>query len=464
MSLSYLLVLGAMLALAGCTPPDVQAVWPEPRPLGKDMPAYQPPVQPPALPLPAREIAEPTGVLTLPQAQALTLLHNPKLAVFGWEVRAGEARTLQASLPPNPEAGIEVENFAGSGELRGFDSAEITIHLSQLIELAGKRRKRTRVAALERDLTAWDYETTCVDVLTQATQAFVAVLSAQENVRLQEELVRLAQQVLTTVGERVKAGKVSPVEETRARVALSTSQIELERAQQALASARHRLVAAWGSTVPTFTRAEGQLDTIASLPPARQLAERLAQNPDLARWATEMAQRQAALELEEARRVPDPTLGGGFRYVRDTDDNAFVMELSVPLPVFDRNQGNRLEARYRLAKAEEEQRAATVQAHTALGEAYAALAAAYAVATALKNDALPGAQSAFEATSEGYRQGKFGFLDVLDAQRTLFEVRGQYIEALATYHQAVADVERLIGDRLQAVSSVPGLQRNGGKQ
>jgi cobalt-zinc-cadmium efflux system outer membrane protein len=140
------------------------------------------------------------------------------------------------------------------------------------------------------------------------------------------------------------------------------------------------------------------------------------------------------------------------------------MELSVPLPVFDRNQGNRLEARYRLAKAEEEQRAATVQAHTALGEAYAALAAAYAVATALKNDALPGAQSAFEATSEGYRQGKFGFLDVLDAQRTLFEVRGQYIEALATYHQAVADVERLIGDRLQAVSSVPGLQRNGGKQ
>jgi cobalt-zinc-cadmium efflux system outer membrane protein len=399
----------------------------------------------------------------LPQAQALVLLHNPKLATFAWEVRAGEARTLQAGLPPNPEAGIEVENFAGSGELRGFDSAEITIHLSQLIELAGKRRKRTRVAALERDLTAWDYETTRVDVLTQATQAFVAVLSAQENIRLQEELVRLAQQVRTTVGERVKAGKVSPVEETRARVALSTSQIELERAQQALASARKRLVATWGSTVPAFTRAEGNLDTVAALPPAGQLAERLAQNPDLARWATEMAQRQAALELEEARRTPDPTLGGGFRYVRDTDDNAFVMELSVPLPVFDRNQGNRLEARYRLAKAEEEQRAATVQAHAALAEAYAALAAAYAAATALKNDALPGAQGAFEATGEGYRQGKFGFLDVLDAQRTLFEVRGQYIEALAAYHQAVADVERLIGDRLQAVSSVPGLQRNGGK-
>jgi cobalt-zinc-cadmium efflux system outer membrane protein len=400
----------------------------------------------------------------LPQAQVLVLLHNPKLATFAWEVRAGEARTLQASLSPNPQAGIEVENFAGSGELRGFDSAEITIHLSQLIELAGKRRKRTRVAAIERDLTAWDYETTRVDVLTQVTQAFVGVLSAQENVRLQEELGRLAQQVLTTVGERVKAGKVSPVEETRARVALSTSQIGLERVQQALAAARQRLVATWGGTVPAFARAEGTLDAVVALPPAERLAERLAQNPDLARWITEMAQRQAALELEEARGVPDPTLGGGFRHVRETGDNAFVMELSVPLPVFDRNQGNRLEARYRLAKAEEEQRSATVQAHAALGEAYAALAAAYAAATALKHDALPGAQSAFDATSEGYRQGKFGFLDVLDAQRTLFEVRGQYIEALATYHQAVADVERLIGERLAAVISAPGLQRNGVKQ
>ncbi len=170
-------------------------------------------------------MTNPTGVLTLPQAQALALLQHPRLAAFGWEVRAGEARTLQASLPPNPELGIEVENFAGSGELRGFRSAEITIHLSQLIELAGKRQKRTRVAALERDLVAWDYEATRIDVLTQVTQAFVEVLSAQERLRLHLELVRLAEQVLRTAAERVRAGKVSPVEETRAQVALSTSRI-----------------------------------------------------------------------------------------------------------------------------------------------------------------------------------------------------------------------------------------------
>jgi cobalt-zinc-cadmium efflux system outer membrane protein len=401
----------------------------------------------------ARNVPEPTGVLTLLQAQTLAVQHNPKLAASGWEVRAGEARILQAGLPPNPEVEIEVENFAGSGEWRGFQGTEITIHLSQLIELAGKRSKRARVAALERDLTTWDYEATRLDVLTQVTQAFVEVLSAQERLALNADLVRLAEQVLSTVAERVKAGKVSPVEETKARVELSTSRIALERAQRDLEAARKRLVATWGGSTLAFEHAKGSLDAIAAVPPAERLIERLVQNPDIARWTTEMVQRQAAVELEDAKRIPDPTIGGGFRYTRETGDNALVMSVSLPLPIFDRNQGGFLEARHRLAKAGEEQRDAETQARAALAEAYAALAGAFSEATRLKNEVLPGAQSAFEAASEGYRQGKFGFLDVLDAQRTLFEARGQYIEALASYHKAVVEAERLIGAPLADVTA-----------
>src|SRR5262249_29133059 len=268
MLLKYLFSPGAALvfALAGCTPPDIQTVWPEPRPLGSDIPSYRPPVQRPEAVTSAQAVTNPTGVLTLPQAQALALLQHPRLAAFGWEVRAGEARTLQASLPPNPELGIEVENFAGSGALRGFQSAEITIHLSQLIELAGKRQKRTRVAALERDLVAWDYEATRIEVLTQVTQAFVEVLSIQQRLRLNLELVRLAEQVLRTAAERVRAGKVSPVEETRAQVALSTSRIALERTQRELEAARERLVVLWDGRTPAFDSAEGTLELIAAIP------------------------------------------------------------------------------------------------------------------------------------------------------------------------------------------------------
>jgi cobalt-zinc-cadmium efflux system outer membrane protein len=428
------------------------------------MPSSRPPPQPPEAVLPAQAVTNPAGVLTLAQAQALVLLQHPQLAAFGWEVRAGEARTLQASLPPNPEVELEVEDFAGSGALQGFQSAEITIHLSQLVELAGKRQKRMRVAALERDLATWDYEAARVEVLTQVTQAFVEVLSAQQRLSLNLELVRLAEQVLRTAAERVRAGKVSPVEETRAQVALSTSRIVLERTQRELDAARERLVVTWGGRAPAFDRAEGTLEPMAAIPSAARLAERIAQNPDIARWATEMTQRQAALTLARAQRVPDPTIGGGFRHARETGDNSLVMTFSMPLPIFNRNQGEVLEARYRLAKVEDERRAAEVQVRTALAEAYGALASAFVEATRLHNEVLPGAQQAFDAVSEGYRQGKFGFLEVLDAQRTLFESRGRYLEALAAYHRAVAEVERLIGEPLGAVVDAQQSPQNGGRQ
>ncbi|MGE3537795.1 MAG: TolC family protein [Candidatus Tectimicrobiota bacterium] len=467
MSLTSLAFLGAALAfaLAGCAPAGIpQSVWPEPRPLGEGIPSpsYQPSPPVPGTAPPAPAVTNPSGVLTLPHVQALALLQHPRLAAFAWEARAGEARTLQASLAPNPTLGIEVEDFAGSGTLRGLRGTEITIHLSQLIELAGKRQKRTRVAALERDLVAWDYEAARIEVLTQATQAFVEVLSAQERLRLNRESVRLAEDVLRTAAERVRAGKVSPVEETRAQVALSTSRIAAERSQRELDAARQRLVVFWDGRSPAFDSAAGPLEPIDAIPSAAHLAERLAQNPDIARWVTEMAQRQAALDLADAQRVPDPTIGGGFRHARETGDNALVMQFSIPLPVFNRNQGGVLEARYRLAKAAEERRTAERQVRTALAEAYGALASAFVEATRLRDEVLPGAQGAFDAISEGYRQGKFGFLDVLDAQRTLFESRGRYLEVLVAYHRAVAEVERVIGEPLGAAVDAPPVPRNGG--
>jgi cobalt-zinc-cadmium efflux system outer membrane protein len=157
MDVSHLMPVGMVLivVLSGCASERMEAVWPEPRPLGQHVPAFQVPEAPSAIPSRGPQPDEPTGVLTLRQALALALLQNPALASAAWEVRAGEARTLQAGLLLNPEFGVEVENFAGSGEFRGFDVAETTITLGQVIELGGKRLRRARVAALERDLAAW---------------------------------------------------------------------------------------------------------------------------------------------------------------------------------------------------------------------------------------------------------------------------------------------------------------------
>lgn len=390
---------------------------------------------------------EPTGSLVLPQALALALTQNPELAAFSWETRAREAATLQARFFPNPTFGANAANF-GNRVIRGFDGDVVTLELSQLIELGGKRAARTEAAALTKELADWDYETQRVNVLTQVSQTFIEVLTAQQRLVLTQQTQELANQMMATTAARVQAGKVSPVEETKAKVALASVQIELMRARKELEAARKRLAASWGSTEPRFEAVVGNLDAIQSLPSLASLLQRLAHNPDLARWATEITQRQALITMEKAKAVPDVTATLGASKYLMPNDYALVVGFSIPLPVFDRNQGGILEAEHRLIKAEEEHRSAEVKIATALNTAYQRLDAAHSEVSALRQEVLPGAQSAYEASREGYRLGKFGFLDVLDAQRILFGAKTQNLLALADYHKAVAEVERLIGGSL----------------
>ena len=398
----------------------------------------------------------PTGIITLEQALSLALLNNPELAGFSLEVRASEAKTLQAGLRPNPELGVDLEQFGGSGDFKGVKTAQTTVLLSQLIEMGGKRIKRTRVAALEKDLSGWDYETKRLDVLTSVAKNFVEVLSDQELVAQNEELLRISEQVHHGVAERVEAGKISPLEETKAGVTLANTRIGLEQAKSSLRAARKKLSATWGEPSPSFTKADGDLRTLLPAPSEEELDRLISQNPDVARWVKEMEQRRAALESEKAKAIPDITLRAGMQRFNETEDSALVVGISMPLPVFDRNQGNIRAARYKLAKAREEARAAEVKAGANLGESYQAFSYAYAEAMSLSNEVLPAAQRAFDAAEEGFREGKFDYLELLDAQRTLFEAKVKHIQALSAYHRAKADVERLVGQPLGAPVKTPG--------
>ncbi len=437
-----------------CSAHNVERDWPESSSLGKDISTYHPPYKPSkdAVVSPP-QLEEPSGVISLRQALSLALMHNPELAAFSLEVRAGDAKALQASLFPNPELEAEVENFGGTEEWSRFDGAETKVVLRQLIEIGGKRSKRTKVASLERDLAGWDYESKRLDVLTEVTIAFVGLLATQDNLTLTDDLVKLSENVFNTVSARVNAGKDSPVEETKAKVALSIIRIEQERARRDLKTAQKRLAATWGSTTPLFKKVSGELEAISPIPPFDDLVNHVSKNPDLARWSSELDQRQAALDMAKADRLPDITFGGGVKYHGEVDDTTFIMNLSIPLPFLDRNQGGVLEASHLLTKAQEERSAAEVSIVTDMHEAYQRLSVAFIESKTLRDDILPGAQSAFDEENEGYREGKFGYLDVLDAQRSLFDAKKQYIEALEEYHKAVAAIERLIAKSLNPIKN-----------
>lgn len=439
----------SLFVSSACAPRSVEAVSPEPRPLWRELEtsldrtraAGQQPV--PAAALPA-------GPLTLRDALAFALLHSPDLAAYGWEIRAREARVLQAGRPPNPVASALAEDYGASLRPSIADAVQpqLSLQLSQLIELGGKRTARQQIAARDLGLARWDYEAARIATLTDVTRAFVDVLAAKRAVGLAEETARLVEDVQASVSARVEAGVVSPIEETKAAVASAAVRTETERARLALASAGTRLSSLVGGARVDTNAVTGDLDTIPEVPALDVLAGRVRQSPDLARWTEEIAQREAVLALERARRTPDVTMTGGYRRFTGIDAHAWMLGASIPLPLFDRNSAAIAEAGHRIAGAREQQRAAALRAGSALTEAYNRLAASRVELSALRTVIIPGAREAFDAVTEGYRLGRFGYLDVLDAQRTLITYNVQYQRTLAEFHKAVADIERLTGSPL----------------
>ena len=119
--------------------------------------------------------------------------------------------------------------------------------------------------------------------------------------------------------------------------------------------------------------------------------------------------------------------------------------MAIPLPLFNRNQGSIKEAHERLEKSKDEQTAIEIRIRTELAQAYETFSAAQSEVNILLNRVIPGAKSAFEVTKKGYQIGKFGLIELLDAQRTLFQNQVLYLRALTNYQLQVNEIERLIG-------------------
>ena len=462
----FAIVAGWALALAACGPSNDIAP-PEPRPLGREFIALSSPPSDyadatardgvrgtPEIPADkggqAPLAEEPFGTLTLQQALALSLMRSPALAVFSYDTRAAEARLLQAGYRPNPEISMLTEDFGGNRGRGDFKQSQSTLALSQAVELRAKRTKRLRLARLDENLAAWDFEAKRLDVFVEVTKAFVGVLSAQRKLELATATLGIEQQFYGSVVDRVRAGKVSPIEQRRADVTLANSRIAIDKTKREVSVARDKLAALWSGRQAHFARAEGDLNNVAPPPPLERLVTLAAQNPDLARWTTEIQQREARLAVERSKNVPDITLQGGIRRYGD-GGSAIVAGLGIPLPIFGLNRGNIGEAQMQLGKGHAQQRAAEIRINAAVRQSFEQLAGAYDEVTTLRRDVLPAAEAAFNGTSIGYRDGKFGLLEVLDARRAQTDAQSRLVDALGAYQAALADVERLTGQSLRDV-------------
>ncbi len=389
--------------------------------------------------------AEARQGLSLRQAVIWTLEHSPDLAVFPFERRALEARQLQAGLRPNPELGIMVENVLGTGTVRGFQAAESTLQLSQLLELGGKRMARITVVSREQEVAAADYEVRRADVLAGVGHAFVRTLLAQELLVLTRERLEHSTFIARTTDDLVRSGKVSPIDLIRANAAVASVRIEVRRDEHAFRSEAAKLVAWWGGRDVETNNLTGSLDDIPGVPSMDAMLRKLHDNPDQKRWLAEISRRHAEVMLADAQSVPGLTLSGSLRELSGPDDRAFVLAFSLPLMVNDRRQGAREEARQRVHLADAERAAAEVRIMAGLRSLYEGLQAAHAEAKSVAMDILPKTRDVMDAVKQGHEAGKFGYLDVLESQREWFKAREQWLRSLASVQMHIIQIERLLG-------------------
>jgi cobalt-zinc-cadmium efflux system outer membrane protein len=395
------------------------------------------------------QLVEPQGTLSITEALSLALLHNPALQEFAWDIRIGDVKALRAGLLPNPELGVEVENFLGSGQRQDFQQTETTFVLSQLFELGGKRTKREDLANTERDLVIWDYESRRMDVVSQVAAAYIGVLASQARLTLANETTSLAEEIYNTVVARVKAGKVSPLEQNKSRVELARARLNKAKLNRELVTRKQNMAALWGSMEPLFNTVKGDLYVTRKIPDFPVLLPRLKNNPDLARWSAEIERYRKAITLAKAEKIPDLTIMAGARHFAVNDDFAAVAGASLPLFVFDNKQTGVDEANMILTQAMQKQQVVRIAVRSALVDNYQQLQMSQVEIEAFREEVLPSAKNALNAAKVAYRLGKIGSLDLLDSQRTLFQSNSQYLEALAAFHLNVAKIERLIGGALQ---------------
>lgn len=379
----------------------------------------------------------PSRAVTLAEVIQLAIEANPELSAARREVEAAEGARIQAGVYQNPTLLVELED-------QRRDTRTTTVLLSQPFELGGKRGARMEAADRAVDVARVQLEGRQADLRANATAAYFATLIAQDRVRLAQASLDLARNGSQAAGKRVVAGKISPVEETKAKVAEANVRLELIQAQGELQTNLQQLRAVTGG-IATITAVIGDSLAIPKPLPQEAMEERLLNAPSIRQSRLEVRRLGALADLEKAKRIPDITLNAGAKRDQEMGRNQAVVGISVPLPLFDTNRGNLLEALRRQDKADDEARALELRLRAEVGAARQRYESAASEVLALQADILPGAQSAFDAATKGFELGKFDYLDALDAQRTLLQARAQYLRSLADAHRAITDLDRLLG-------------------
>ncbi len=387
----------------------------------------------------------PLGRLSLEEAVSLAASGNPTIRAKEFERQAVTANEITAGLRPNPTASFLAEQFAGATDA---SQTQYTFSIGQPIELGGKRQRRLDSARAATRVTGHELADVRRQIVFQVKKAFTDALTGRDGLALAQENLKELDELERIQRFRAERGDISELELLRIQVQRFAFERDAADARQALKAAKIALRAAAGPD-----RIAADFDVVGDLaftdvaPTPTDLYRRaLANRPDLR--AAEAAREKAGADIRLAKANAWWDVTPQIEYQRIGPDNTIGFGISVPIRIFDRNQGEIARTRAEAKRVDAAREAVALQALVEVDTALAALSTEREKLVGLRDTYLPKAKQARDTVEFAYRRGGVSLLDYLDAQRTYRDTASEYLRALGNYWTAFYQLETAVGGSL----------------
>lgn len=413
----------------------------------------------------SNDVAAHDPPLTLDVLESLALQYNPTLAQAAAAIEQQRGNMVQVGLYPNPQVGYLRTDSSPSGNARTNGA-----FFGQEIVTAGKLRKSRDTEAQEVERLGWEQEAQRQRVVNDVRIRYYDLLAAQRAIQLTERLLRLAEQGVETAEQLLEAKVASKADVLQARIQLKTVRISIREAQARYRSACRQLTNVVGCPDLQITGVAGTLDGgIPQLDWDTAWEHLLAASPQLR--AAEFRIQHARFELTRERAQPWPNLTAQIVAERDNIGQFTQVStlLAVPVPIFNRNQGNIAHATADILEAAAEVRRTELALRDLLADAFRRYETNLAQVEELRDEILPDAKESLELTTESYKGGQIALLQLLTARQTYFQSNLAYVEALAELRKTIVEIDGLVltgglnpatlGTALQSQAMGAGRQR-----
>ena len=390
--------------------------------------------------------------LSFNDAAHKTLAAHPQFRQFALALAAAKSREAQAALKPGLELSSTLENVLGSGAASGVKGAELTLSLGSVFERGDKRGARMDVAQSASALLSVQNRIDALDVLSETGRRFVELAAAQEAQEAAARALQLANTTLAAIRPRVQAAQAPETEALNAEIAQVEAMLQVDHAKRRIEAAQHVLALSWNSpdAKPIVAIEFYNMPKVAD---AASLIAQIDSLPDIAQYGAHTRLVQAELGLAKAQAVTDWRWNAGVRRLEASNDQAFVLGISIPLGQAKRQISFVREVEFNTQLPDLEEQATRLRLKTLLFGALKDLQSAVADEQAVRERQLPQAKEVMRLTMSGYDIGRYAYREVALAQAQLQTLELKRLNAAQAYHLARIEIERVTGAQLNFLAA-----------